>query len=147
MCTFAVIRSTTASCACNAMIGRKCVPVCGYGDVVNGCAFAFSDSGARVFLVDCVLHTVESVVSEMQVDMAGLEGLEGMTVDNSKLCGSFRLPCWSRCDRVGFKADVQFLGCDTGHPSLVLASSLQERCLPLAEKSATGKWEIAPLKH
>ena len=52
---------------------------------------------------------IESVVSEIdvivrvQIDMAGLEGLEGMKVDNIKPRGSFRLPCWC----AGFKADFR----------------------------------------
>ena len=42
------------------------------------------------------------IMVRVQIDMAGLEGLEAMEVENIKPRGSFRLPCWC----AGFKADI-----------------------------------------
>merc|ERR1712187_1033528 len=100
--------------ATDVMIGGKRALVCGYGDVGKGCAFAMRGAGARVLITEidpiCALQacmegfqvvTMESVVGEIdiftsatgnynishfdnEIDMAGLEGFPGITVENIK---------------------------------------------------------------
>merc|ERR1712072_961077 len=91
------------------MIGGKRALIAGYGDVGKGCAFAMRGAGARVLVTECdpicalqacmegfQVVTMEQSVAEAdifvsstgnfdnEIDMAGLEGLPGMKVENIK---------------------------------------------------------------
>merc|ERR1712045_53147 len=126
--------------ATDVMIGGKRALVCGYGDVGKGGAFAMRGAGARVLITEidpiCALQacmegfqvvTMESVVDE--IDMAGLEGLEGIKVENIK----------PQVDRFVFpdghgvivlaSGRLLNLGCATGHPSFVMSCSFTNQVL------------------
>ena len=45
-------------CAIEVRIAGKSVLVCGYGDVDESCTFNFSDSGVRVFVVECDIRAL-----------------------------------------------------------------------------------------
>merc|ERR1719214_222481 len=136
------------------MIGGKRALVCGYGDVGKGCAFAMRGAGARVLITEidpiCALQacmegfqvvSIESCVGEIdiftsatghfdnEIDMAGLEGMAGVTVENIK----------PQVDRFVFpdghgvivlaSGRLLNLGCATGHPSFVMSCSFTNQVL------------------
>merc|ERR1719201_1192650 len=136
------------------MIGGKRALVCGYGDVGKGCAFAMRGAGARVLITEidpiCALQacmegfqvvSIESCVGEIdiftsatgnfdiEIDMAGLEGMAGVTVENIK----------PQVDRFVFPdghgvivlaaGRLLNLGCATGHPSFVMSCSFTNQVL------------------
>jgi adenosylhomocysteinase len=126
--------------ATDVMIGGKRVLICGYGDVGKGSAFAMRGAGARVIIAEidpiCALQAcmegfqvapLESVVGE--IDMAGLEGAEGMKIENIK----------PQVDRFVFPSGngiivlasgrLLNLGCATGHPSFVMSCSFTNQTL------------------
>merc|ERR1711956_155534 len=141
--------------ATDVMIGGKRTLVRGYGDVGKGCAFALRGAGARVLVTEidptCALQacmegfqvvTVEhmkkmknnAIVGNIghfdnEIDMAGLEKLEGIKVENIK----------PQVDRFIFPdghgvivlaaGRLLNLGCATGHPSFVMSCSFTNQVL------------------
>merc|ERR1712196_558384 len=131
--------------ATDVMIGGKRALVCGYGDVGKGCAVALRGSGARVMIAEvdpiCALQAcmegfqvvaLTSVVNAIdgnighfdnEIEMAGLEGYEGIKVENIKpQVDRFEFP-----DGHGVivlaSGRLLNLGCATGHPSFVMSCS------------------------
>merc|ERR1712048_1555927 len=133
--------------ATDVMIGGKRALICGFGDVGKGSAFAMRGAGARVIIAEidpiCALqacmegfevNTLENVVGDIdhfdnEIDMAGLEGTEGIKVENIK----------PQVDRFVFpdghgvivlaSGRLLNLGCATGHPSFVMSCSFTNQVL------------------
>merc|ERR1711870_144166 len=83
--------------ATDVMIGGKRVLVCGYGDVVKGCAFAMRGSGARVLITECdpicalqacmegfQVVTMESVISEVDIFVTTTGNFKIITLEHMK---------------------------------------------------------------
>merc|ERR1712195_347452 len=140
--------------ATDVMIGGKRALVCGYGDVGKGCAFALRGGGARVLVTECdpicalqacmegfqvvtmdeCVHEIDIFTSatghfDNEIDMAGIEGMEGIKVENIK----------PQVDRFVFpdghgviilaSGRLLNLGCATGHPSFVMSCSFTNQAL------------------
>merc|ERR1712023_170092 len=83
--------------ATDVMIGGKRAPICGYGDVGKGCAFAMRGAGARVLITEidpiCALQacmegfqvvTMESVINEIDIFATTTGNFNIITLENMK---------------------------------------------------------------
>merc|ERR1712146_527301 len=140
--------------ATDVMIGGKRTLICGYGDVGKGSAFAMRGAGARVIIAEidpiCALQAcmegyqvapLESVVGEIdifvrttghfdnEIDMAGLEGMPGIKVENIKpQVDRFVFPNGSGIIVLA-SGRLLNLGRATGHPSFVMSCSFTNQTL------------------
>merc|ERR1712217_65975 len=138
--------------ATDVMIGGKRVLICGYGDVGKGSAFAMRGCGGRVIIAEidpiCALQAcmegfqvapLESVVGE--IDMAGLEGSEGIKIENIKpQVDKFVFPNGNGIIVLA-SGRLLNLGCATGHPSFVMSCSFTNQTL--AQLDLLRNWKEA----
>merc|ERR1711937_984322 len=126
--------------ATDVMIGGKRALICGFGDVGKGSCQAMKGAGARVIVSECdpicalqacmegyQVAPLESVVGE--IDMAGLEGMPGVKVENIKpQVDRFVFPNGSGIIVLA-SGRLLNLGCATGHPSFVMSCSFTNQTL------------------
>merc|ERR1719465_381099 len=137
--------------ATDVMLGGKRSLVLGFGDVGRGSAAALRGSGSRVLVTEidpinalqaCMegyeVTTIEKVVGNIghfdnEIDMAGLEAVPGIKVENIK----------AQVDRYVFpdgrgiivlaSGRLLNLGCAIGHPSFVMSCSFTNQTLAQLE--------------